>query len=292
VTSDETWPDGISFESPSKTGSKAVKDDPMPDGPTGKLPKGVEIENITGVFSSQTISKVGTGTTQRKTIQKAYWYAEEAEPDEENGIEPGQRVVMVQPLNNNNIPAGTKEAVPLEDFLKRFSPELEFYQEEVYPRMKELNTTLQRAESRRDQGALYSAQFEFENALNVDEQNVRANFGLGLTYMARGESEKAGDIFERVVKLDAAFAPEHKHLFNEFGINLRKSKLHDQAVDYYTRALQITTNDENLYYNIARAYFERGDLAECRENLDKALQINPTFEAARQFMDFLKKKEG
>ena len=32
------------------------------------------------------------------------------------------------------------------------------------------------------------------------------------------------EIFHRLVKLDATFETEHKHLFNDFGINLRKNE--------------------------------------------------------------------
>ncbi|WP_319541056.1 tetratricopeptide repeat protein [uncultured Pseudodesulfovibrio sp.] len=262
--------------------NKVAQDDSMK---AVTIPDDIEVQKIIGVFSSQTINRVGTGTTSRKAIQKSYWFAEEAAPDE-NG-----RVVMVQPLNNHNIPSGPKEEFPLPDFLEKFDPELEYYQTEVYPRIQEMNSTLKRAEQQRDQGALYSAQFEYEATLDFDEQNVRANFGLGLTYMERGETEKAGDIFERVVGLDAAFAPEHKHLFNEFGISLRKSKLTDQAVEYYTRALEITDNDENLYYNIARAYFEQGDKDECISNLTKALELNPSFKEAGKFLEYINKTE-
>lgn len=246
------------------------------------IPDSVNRGKIHGVFSCQTVAKVGTGTTTRKTIQKSYWWAEQVEGE-------GEPVVMVQPLNNKNIPSGDKEAIVLADFLQRFSPELEYYQAEVFPKMKELDSTIKRAEQQRDQGALYSAEFEYQAALDFDEQNVRANFGLGLTYMERGEPEKAGDIFQRVVGLDAAFAPEHKHLFNEFGINLRKSKLLDEAVDYYRRALELTDNDENLYYNIARAYFERGDREDCLENLKKALEINPNQAEVKKFLEYLEK---
>jgi tetratricopeptide (TPR) repeat protein len=265
-------------------GPKVAQDSAMPE---VKIPESVHRHRISGVFSSQTVVRVGTGTTSRKVIQKAYWYAEEAEPDEDGSV-----VVRVRPLNKNNVPSGQAEAVPKADFLERYSPELEYYQKEVFPRMKELDSTLKRAETQREQGALYSAQFEYEAALNVDEENVRANFGLGLTYMERGEAHKAGDIFKRVVALDAAFAPEHKHLFNEFGINLRKSKLHDQAVEYYERALQLTDNDENLHYNIARAYFERGDRDQCVASLRRALELNPHFEEAQKFLAYVEKEGG
>nr|WP_286181791.1 tetratricopeptide repeat protein [Desulfovibrio sp. Huiquan2017] len=250
-----------------------------------RTPADARAVKISGAFSTQETAMVGTGTTRRKTVQKSFWFAEEIEPAPD-----GDRMVRVQPLNTHNVPSGPKEDVPFPDFLARFSPEIEFYQAEVYPRMRELSDTLQRAEEQRGQGALYSAQFEFESALGLDEQNVRANFGLGLTYLARGDADKASDIFRRVVALDAAFSPEHKHLFNEFGINLRKSGLTDQAVTYYARALEITQDDENLFYNIARAHYERGDETECRKFLQQALELAPTMDVALQFLDFLDNK--
>lgn len=278
--------DDVGKVAPDLSDGKADGKGDSPDGeaPQVSIPKDVDRGKVSGVFSSQTVAKVGTGTTSRKTIQKSYWFAEEGGENEE-----GVTIVLVQPLNKNNIPSGPKEEVPKEDFLGRFNPELEFYQTEVYPKMRELDSTLKRAESQRDQGALYSAEFDYQAALDFDEENVRANFGLGLTYMERGEPSKAEDVFERIVGLDAAFAPEHKHLFNDFGINLRKSKLLDQAVDYYARALEITDDDEHLYYNIARAYFERGDTEDCIKSLEMALQLNPHLEEAKKFLEYVKK---
>jgi tetratricopeptide (TPR) repeat protein len=238
-------------------------------------------KKIKGLFSTQTVEKVGTGTTQRKTISKMFWFCTQSDE--------GQ--VMVQALNKNMVPAGASTAVPLDDFLARYNPEPEMYLKNVYPRMQELSSTVQRAEEQRQRGALYSAQFEYENALAVDEENVRANFGLGLTYVERGEAVKAKDILGRIVGLDAAFAPEHKHLFNEFGISLRKSRMVDQSIEYYTRALTMTETDENLHYNAARAYYDKGDLAKCREHLDRALQLNPAHEEVVKFLEFLNTKK-
>jgi tetratricopeptide (TPR) repeat protein len=238
-------------------------------------------KRIKGLFSSQTVEKVGTGTTQRKTISKMYWYCTQEADD----------TVLVQPLNKNMVPAGAATPVPLDDFLARYNPEPEMYQKTVYPKMQELSASVSRAEESRQRGALYSAQFEYENALAVDEENVRANFGLGLTYVERGDAAKAKDILGRIVGLEAAFAPEHKHLFNEFGISLRKSRMLDQALEYYTRALTLTQNDENLYYNMARAHFDRGETEKCREHLENALRLNPDHEEAKRFLDFLNGKK-
>lgn len=237
-------------------------------------------EKIKGVFSTQSVVKVGTGTTQRRTIQKTFWFVEEQEPDS----------IEVQPLNKNYVPSGPKRTIAREDFISKFNPEPEFYVSTVYPKMMELNETIVRGEQHRDRGAHYSAEFEFKSATKVDEENVRANFGLGLTYLEHGETTKANDIFERLVNLDAAFETQHKHLFNDFGINLRKNKMLDQAVDYYEKAEQLVENDEHLFHNIARVYFDKGDRGKCVDYLKKCMTVNPDLEEGRLFWEYLEKE--
>lgn len=242
--------------------------------------EGLGEEKIKGVFSTQSVVKVGTGTTQRKTIQKTFWFCEE---DEEGSVQ-------VQPLNVNYIPSGPKREVTREDFLAKFNPEPEFYVSTVFPKLQELNETIVRGEKHRARGAAYSAEFEFKQATNIDEDNVRANFGLGLTYLDRGEQTKANDIFKRLVNLEAAFEGEHKHLFNDFGINLRKNSMYDQALEYYLRAEGLVEDDENLFHNIGRVYYEKGDLEKCIEYLKKSLAVNPRMEESIMFMDYLRKQ--
>lgn len=239
-----------------------------------------EKSRIQGVFSSQSLVKVGTGTTQKKTIQKTYWFVKELDDNE----------VEIQPLNVNYVPSGPKRIVSKDEILEKFSPEPEFYAYTVFPKMRELNKTIARADRHRQKGEGYSAEFEYNNALNVDEENIRANFGLGLTYLERGDKDKANNIFERLVKLDAAFEKEHKHLFNDFGINLRKQEMYAQALEYYSKALDLVENDENLHYNVARAYFAFKKYNKTFEHLIKALKINPEFTEAKKFAYYLKKK--
>ncbi len=237
-------------------------------------------DKINGVFSTQVIQKVGTGTTVRKTVKKTYWMVDETDAGE----------VEIQPLNSNYVPSGPKRKVTKDEFLEKFAPEPEFYINTVYPKMREMNMAVVTGEKHREKGENFSAELEFNHALNIDEENVRANFGLGLTYLERGDDSKANDIFQRLVKLEAAFESEHKHLFNEFGINLRKNKMYDQSVEYYQRALGLSTVDENLHYNIARAWFEKQNYAKVKEHLDEAMRLNPAFEEGKKFLDYLAKK--
>lgn len=237
-------------------------------------------EKIKGIFSTQSVAKVGTGTTQRRTIQKMYWSGEELP----NGK------IEVQPLNRNYIPSGPKKAIDREDFLSKYNPEPEFYVSTVYPAIKQVDDAIERGEKHRERGAAYSAELEFKQVTAVDEENVRANFGLGLTYLDRGDQVKAHDIFERIVELDAAFHQEHKHLFNDFGINMRKNKMYDQALQYYLRAEELVDDDEHLCHNIARCYYEKGDVNNCKKYLKHSLLLNPKLKESKMFWAFLKSK--
>ncbi len=235
---------------------------------------------LKGVFSTQSIERVGTGTTVRKIIQKTFWMIEETESEE----------VEIQPLNANYIPSGPKRKVAREDILTKFQAEPEFYLQTVYPKMRELEDTVVKGEAHRAKGEMFSAEYEFHNALEVDLENIQANFGLGLIFLERGEQEKANNIFERLVKLDAAFEEEHKHLFNDFGINLRKNKMYSQALEYYERAKNLTRPDEHLHYNIARAWFENQNLEKAVEHLNTALAMNPSLEPALKFIAWLEEQ--
>ena len=232
---------------------------------------------IQGVFSTQQNASVGTGTTTKRTTQKMFWFATEL----------AGQTVEVQPLNESDVPSGIKTVITMEEFLNKYEPEPEYYLEVVCPNMQELDSTIARGELHRDRSEHYSAEYEFSSAIEIDEHNVRANFGLGLTYLARGETDRASDIFKRLVVLESTFEPQHKHLFNEFGISLRKNGMLDQALDYYHKAEKMSKPDENLCLNIARAYFEQGKVQECLEYVQKSLAINPNHEEAGRFLKYM-----
>lgn len=237
-------------------------------------------QQIKGVFSSQEIRKVGTGSTTQKTVQKVFWYVEQNADGTFN----------TQSLNANYVPFGPSKTITQEELLAKYSPEPEFYIQSVYPKINELNKSLENGDNHREKNETFSAELEYDHALQLDEENVRANFGIGLTYLARGEVDKADNIFERLVKLDAAFEGKHKHLFNDFGISLRKNKMLKQSVEYYTKALELTRNDENLYINVARVYLELKDINACLENLFAALSLSPGNNTAKVFLQWLMQK--
>ena len=235
---------------------------------------------IKGVFSTVSVTVVGFGATKRRVKQTVYVYVEESPAGE----------IVCQPLSQQYVPLGRKRVIDREKLFKSFIPAPDIYLEHMLPALASLEKTVDQAEDLRQDGALFSAEFEFKNALRLDEHHVRASFGLGLTYLDRGEKEGALLVFRRISRLSGATAPEHKHLFNEFGIKLRKAGMHKQAVIHYCKALRLSRDDENLYFNLARTFYEKGRLRAARRMLDLALKRKRDFPEALDFVERLREK--
>lgn len=234
---------------------------------------------IEGVFSIERMAKIGTGTTARRVKQTALYYARE--------IEDG--IIELQGLNNKHVPSGPAEQVTKDELLADYLPMPQLFKE-VVGNVRMVQKSVARGDKFRKRGENFTAEYEYANALNLDEQNVRANFGIGLCLLARDEEEKARKVFDRIISLDTAFSDDHKHLFNEYGIALRKKNLFGQAVDYYKRALELAPDDENLWYNLARAQYERQDWPKCAEAAARCLDIDPLHLEGRKMMDYLTRK--
>lgn len=239
-------------------------------------------DRVKGVFSTTVKASIGFGHTKRKKPQQFYVYAEELE---------GGRV-SVQPLNKHYVPSGEVQYLSKDELLNNYIPEPEVYMAKVYPAIQQVARSLASGEMHYKKGQLFSAEYEFKNALRIDVENIRATFGLGLTYLDRGEKEKGDLVFRRIVKLGGAFEPRHKHLFNEFGIKLRKNKMLTQALKYYARAFQFTKDDEHLYYNMGRTLYEKGNYSSALRIVEKAVSLNPDFELAKQLVAILRRKLG
>ena len=221
-------------------------------------------------FSTAEEIKVGVGSAQRKRLSKLYWYVEEL----------GAEKFTLRQINANKVPFGGEQVIGLKELMKDFTPEVEFFETEVVPAMELLEDYLDEGDHHREEGRLYSAEGAYQSALGLDESNVRALFNLGIVYLDLHNLDRARDMLSQLVKLKSAFSGKDQHLFNEFGISLRKNGLFDEAVEYYSHALEYVANDEHLYYNLARAHYERGDWKECVAALTRSRELNPDLSAA------------
>ncbi|MFW5735652.1 MAG: Tfp pilus assembly protein PilF [Oceanidesulfovibrio sp.] len=234
---------------------------------------------IRGVFSTQTKARVGFGATRKNTAQTVYMYVEEQDDGR----------FAVQALNSSYVPTEEKQFITREELLKHYLPEPGIYMKRFLPAVRELENAVRRGEEHLENKELFSAEFEFKNALRIDEENIRATFGLGLTYLERGEKDKGELVFKRLGNIEGAFEEAHKHLFNEFGIMLRKQGLLEQSLQHYSRAFRLCRNDEHLLYNMSRVLYEKGRLKAALWVLKRAMKLNPEFEEGKELLNALGK---
>lgn len=238
-------------------------------------------ERIEGVFRQERKAKIGMGGTAKSVKQDICCIANQISDDE----------VEVRYLNKNDEPMDAAEVVNLKDFLNDFTFQPYYMEQKEVKKEKEINKKIANAEQHIERNELHSAEYEYGLALKINEDHLRANFGVGNLYFKMGQPEKAKKIFIKISKIEAIFEKKNKHLFNECGMHLRQQNLYDEAIAYYEKAVKICDeDDENLFFNLARAYYSKDNEEKAREAISRALLINPDFTDGRAFISYMKLK--
>ncbi len=241
-----------------------------------------EEPQVLGVYSFTKKAEAGTGSTSTEYMQKTYWFAMRLSDEE----------IEVQPLNSNHVPSGIVNLISKGVFIRDYEPEVEYYQKNTVPHMRSLKEKVDKGEDFFQAGNFNQAESQFIKALVIDPNHAGANLGLGSVYCETKNYEKLKHIFEKLIINPDTFKKELSQQFNRFAVGLRKNKQYDEAIKFYDRAITVNQGDENLYFNTARAYFEKGDFAEAIRYLDEAVRINPGFTEAQKFLRYCHKQTG
>jgi len=199
------------------------------------------------------------------------WYVERNEGES----------ATIQPLSPQFVPTGKRELIDSDDLLNNYCPEPALYQKKVRPQVERMEKALERGDKLREEGQFQRAESQYGTALSLDENNVRACFGIGICYVRKNDRDKAVFTLEKLLTLEAAFDARYKALYNEFGIALRKMKMFDEALRFYAKGAEAAADDDHLMFNISRAHWENDEFKESLSYLDKALAINPGLNPAR-----------
>jgi tetratricopeptide (TPR) repeat protein len=130
----------------------------------------------------------------------------------------------------------------------------------------------------------FSAENEYNQVLMMDQNHLKANLGKGKSLYARREKEKAKKIFNNILAMNNLYEKENRNFLAEFGIELFKMRLFDELISVYQKAISIDPDDETLYYNLGKAYIEKGDLEKGVNQLRIAIEKNPNFNEAKELL--------
>ena len=228
------------------------------------------------VYLKQKSIKVGVGSTAKAQTVEDYYEVVEIDA---NRVEVRLLDIEDQPVGRPSIK--TKEE--LKDYV--YCPDY-FNKGKETQGLKELivEKRVQLGDKYFVEKKFFSAGNQYHKALALDENSLRANLGKGKALDARGQKKEAEKVFSTLSKNQALFENENKHIFNEVGIELRKRGMFEEAISNYLKAASIDPNDEALYYNLGRTYYEQGKQKEAIEQLKIALGKRPDFKDAKEFL--------
>jgi tetratricopeptide (TPR) repeat protein len=146
------------------------------------------------------------------------------------------------------------------------------------------------------QGKYGKAIVAFKKAVKINDLFAEAYKGLADAYKGKGDMEaykqflnKAAAIhaqFDRLEATKALFIEILKHdsdtpnPFNTLGVNLRKQGDYPGALHAYQQALELTPKDENIYFNMAKAFYFMSKIEDASKNVIISLKMNPDFREA------------
>ena len=236
------------------------------------------IKKIKGVFFEESTITLGTGHTKKTQHVKNYCRAKQL--DEE--------LIEVSYLGNEGQPTGIVIKMSYDEFMSKYTFEPDYKVKTKEERETDKHIAL--AEKHRSRKEFNSAEWEYNSALKIDPDSIRANFGVGTLYMEMGQVDKAKNVFQKLSQIEAIFEEENKHIFNEFGIELRKANMVEEALANYMKAIEISPGDENLYFNVARLYYDAKDWANALKWIEKSISTNPHSREAKQFESLIRKE--
>jgi Flp pilus assembly protein TadD len=131
---------------------------------------------------------------------------------------------------------------------------------------------------------------EYEKAYDLFTINMTMNGsspdavnGLAISLCEMGQTDKALEVLQYAAKL---YPDDSITLTNLAGIYLEKMD-HDNAIYYYTRSLEFNSQIMDTYFNLANAYYERGDFFMAYLTSLNLVREFPDDEQALKFRDDL-----
>jgi tetratricopeptide (TPR) repeat protein len=124
-----------------------------------------------------------------------------------------------------------------------------------------------------------------EHAAKIEEK-FRTDFSMALIRLKNKRSE-AMQTLEAMIKNSGPFNEEHKFMFTDCGLALRKRNLFALASQFHQKARELSPDDEHVLFNMARVMYESGKIDKAREYLRLSLEMSPDFEEGKDFLAFI-----
>ncbi|MBI3795152.1 MAG: tetratricopeptide repeat protein [Nitrospinae bacterium] len=199
---------------------------------------------------------------------------------------------------------------------ERFDDALAMYNGAMRLNARFLKAYSKCAELHLKQGDVDAAVELLQKAIAMSPNSPDRLIALGNLYIKQADSESATDAFNKAVKLEPKTGKQivdellqsgnngfaetflkkigakiglDTYYYNRMGIALRKQGKWKEAVAEYQEAIRLDAKDENVYYNMGKAYQEGKEYTAAIRCLNTALELRPGKKEFRDALEALEK---
>jgi len=126
-----------------------------------------------------------------------------------------------------------------------------------------------------DRGYFEQAEAYFLLAAKEDPGGAEPLYGLGSVCLEQHKDREAWDYFERAVKAQANYPGTVPNSWNDLGLLAARAGKTDEAIGYFTKALEINPEHAVALQNLGNAYRQKKDWENARSILERAVTLHP-----------------
>ena len=119
-------------------------------------------------------------------------------------------------------------------------------------------------------------------------KSLKSDFDEALNALETGDRRSALRLLTKLADATEGVVPEHKHVFAGFGADLRKQKLPAAALKHQLKVVELSPEDDHALFNVARVYYDMGDIGNTIRYLNKAISLNKDLEPAHRFLEYVR----
>ena len=125
------------------------------------------------------------------------------------------------------------------------------------------------------------------------ENDLRNSFDKALRALGRPRDRKGAlAALGQLAETTEGIVPEHKHMFRDFGVSLRKKAMPELALRYAARAAQLAPNDDHALFNLARLLGMLGRYTEAEKHLARAIKLDKKEAVYPRLLAWLNKEKN
>lgn len=124
------------------------------------------------------------------------------------------------------------------------------------------------------------------------EAAMRETFRKTLLRLKRPKERHAAlTALEQLAASREGILPEHRHMFRDFGVQLRKQSQPDTALHFSHRVVKLAPGDDHALFNMARILYDLRKFDEAEQLLKQAMKMNASEPAHRLLLDSIMREK-